>query len=241
MRQIILDTETTGLEVSQGHRVIEIAAIEMVKRERTGKFLHFYVNPERMIDEGAMRVHGITNEFLKDKPKFKAVAEDILNFIRDSELLIHNAPFDLGFMNREFSLLDKNWPSIDSYCSVLDTLVMARAKHRGARNSLDALCKRYKVSYAHRTFHGALLDSELLAEVYLAMTGGQINLWMEEGSESEALKEVSSQDEVEFSGGLEKIPMRVILANEEEIKAHQAYLKALDKPSGGKVLWKKWA
>jgi DNA polymerase III subunit epsilon len=238
MRQIILDTETTGLEVSLGHRVIEIAAIEMINRQKTGKFLHFYLNPERVIEESAIRVHGITNEFLKDKPKFKNVAEEILNFIKDSELLIHNASFDLGFLNKEFSLWDEKWAGIDPYCTVVDTLVMARAKHRGARNSLDALCKRYKVNSAHRTFHGALLDSELLAEVYLAMTGGQINLWAEEDSKDSAEKTLNPE-ELKFSGSLNGSLHRVIHANEEETVAHQAYLKALEKPSGGKVLWNK--
>jgi DNA polymerase-3 subunit epsilon len=241
MRQIILDTETTGLEVSAGHRIIEVAAIEMVNREKTGKFLHFYLNPERVVDEGAIKIHGITNEFLKDKPKFKSIAEELLNFIRGAELLIHNAPFDLGFMNREFLAWDRNWAGVTAHCGILDTLVMARSKHRGARNSLDALCKRYKINSAHRHFHGALLDSELLADVYLAMTGGQINLWMEgtEQSDDENDEENSAE---KVMGVLENAPAaatRVVYADEPELAAHKIYLDALEKPSGGKVLWKK--
>ncbi len=262
MRQIFLDTETTGLEVSQGHRLIEVAAIEMLNRQRTGKFVHFYLNPDRAIDEGAMRVHGISNEFLKDKPKFRAIAEELLSFIKGSELVIHNAPFDLGFINKEFLNLDKQWAGIESHCSILDTMVLARGKHRGARNSLDALCKRYKISNAHRTFHGALLDSELLADVYLAMTGGQINLWSE-GTEQSELSEAEKEEsewaehhEREHGGlyaahahspghlasgeGEKPIKhMRVILADESECLAHEAYLKSLDKSSSGKRLWGK--
>ncbi len=234
MRQIVLDTETTGLEVSESHRIIEVAALELVNREKTGKFLHFHLNPERNIDAGATRVHGMTNEFLKDKPKFASIADELLQFIEGAELLIHNAPFDLGFLNWEFSLWRSSWPGLASYCTVLDTLVLAREKHRGARNSLDALCKRYKVNHSHRKFHGALLDSELLAEVYLTMTGGQITLFSEEGLEPKTQTKNSEEDSATQSRAVslasrDRKAFRVIFANEKEEEAHQNYLKILSR------------
>ncbi|GHT95402.1 hypothetical protein FACS1894116_10860 [Betaproteobacteria bacterium] len=169
MRQIILDTETTGLNPRRGHRLIEVAGVEMENRRLTGRHLHFYCNPEREVDAGAMSVHGVTNEFLEDKPKFAQIAKELVDFIADAELIIHNAPFDLGFLDMEFARLDL--PPTQKICAnVLDTLSMARELHPGKHNNLDALCERYQISNAHRTLHGALLDAELLAEVYLAMT-----------------------------------------------------------------------
>ena len=176
MRQIVLDTETTGLETSQDHRIIEIGCVEMVNRKLTGRHYHQYINPERKIDEGAMEVHGITDEYLQDKPLFSAISSEFLDFLDGAELIIHNAPFDLGFINHELKKLGKKTPLLESSCRVIDTLGLARQKHPGQKNSLDALCKRYGVDNSQRDLHGALLDSEILADVYLLMTGGQVNL-----------------------------------------------------------------
>lgn len=227
MRQIVLDTETTGLYTNDGHRIIEIGCVELIDRRLTGNTLHLYFNPDRELDQGAIDVHGITNDFLADKPRFFEKVREIMAFIKDAELVIHNASFDLGFLNYELSRLEQNvWGSIENHCAVLDTLKMARAKHRGQRNSLDALCKRYHVSNAHRELHGALLDAEILAEVYLAMTGGQIALGLageENGSDDE--KETSTMAKpVEIQLDL---PLPVILASEEECQAHQAYMEKL--------------
>lgn len=172
MRQVVLDTETTGLEFSAGHKIIEIGCIELVKRRFTGRNLHLYLNPEREIDAGALRVHGISNEFLQDKPLFADIAEQFIDFVDGAELIIHNAPFDVGFLNSELASI-KHPSSLEAHCSILDTLIMAREMHPGQRNNLDALCKRYNVNNANRQLHGALLDAEILAFVYLAMTGGQ--------------------------------------------------------------------
>jgi DNA polymerase-3 subunit epsilon len=241
MRQILIDTETTGLHVSEGHRVIEIAAVEMKNREKTGKFLHYYLNPGRAVDEGATRVHGITNEFLKDKPHFSSIAEPLFQFIDGAELIIHNAPFDLGFLNQEFSLCKPGWIGLSAHCRVLDTLVLAREKHQGARNSLDALCKRYKISNTHRKFHGALLDAELLADVYLAMTGGQINLFLEEdpsvSSDQRLVGSISAMKEDLCLLEL-KNECRVVRASAEELLGHERYLEVLEKSAPGRVLFK---
>ena len=175
-RQIVLDTETTGLEPSQGHRIIEIGCVEMVNRRLTGRHFHQYINPQREVEAGAIEVHGITNEMLADKPVFADVAGPFLEFVKGAELVIHNAPFDVGFLDAELSQLGSDLPRINEICSVLDTLVMARQKHPGQRNSLDALCQRYDVDNSQRDLHGALLDAEILADVYLMMTGGQTNL-----------------------------------------------------------------
>ena len=177
MRQIVLDTETTGLEVSQGHRIIEIGCVELVNRKLTGNHYHQYINPQREIDQGAIEVHGITNDFLADKPAFAGNRGEFLEFVRGAELVIHNAPFDLGFLNSELQRLPASVADVlKDLCTVTDTLVMARAKHPGQRNSLDALCQRYQVDNSQRDLHGALLDAEILADVYLAMTGGQTAL-----------------------------------------------------------------
>lgn len=179
MRQIVLDTETTGLETSQGHRIIEIGCIEIVDRRVTDNHWHQYINPEREVDAGAFEVHGISNEFLVDKPVFADIADAFVDYIEGAELVIHNAPFDVGFLNYELERLNSNKPAIESICSVADTLVMARQKHPGQKNNLDALCKRYEIDNSHRTVHGALLDARILADVYLFMTGGQTTLGLD--------------------------------------------------------------
>jgi DNA polymerase-3 subunit epsilon len=179
MRQVVLDTETTGLEVSQGHRIIEIGCIELVNRRVTGNHWHFYINPDREIDSGAFDVHGISTEFLQDKQHFADLAEDFCNYVAGAELVIHNAPFDLGFLNHELSLLQPPSTELQESCSILDTLLLARQKHPGQKNNLDALCKRYGIDNSNRSLHGALLDARILADVYLAMTGGQTSLGLE--------------------------------------------------------------
>jgi DNA polymerase-3 subunit epsilon len=179
MRQIVLDTETTGLEVSQGHRVIEIGCVELVNRRVTGNDWHYYVNPEREIDSGAFEVHGLSREFLQDKPRFGELAEDFLEYIAGAELVIHNAAFDVGFLDYELSLLQPPPPPLAENCGILDTLLLARQKHPGQKNSLDALCKRYEIDNSERSLHGALLDARILADVYLAMTGGQTSLGLD--------------------------------------------------------------
>ncbi len=183
MRQVVLDTETTGLDWSQGHRIIEIGCVEILDRRISKSNFHTYINPNRAIDVGAQQVHGINAEFLADKPVFSQIAEQFLNYVADAELIIHNAPFDLGFLNAEFEILDKNNSSLDDKCSIFDTLTFAREKHPGQRNSLDALCKRYNVDNQNRVVHGALLDANLLAEVYLAMTGGQTAMQLQDNRE----------------------------------------------------------
>lgn len=232
MRQIVLDTETTGLEPSEGHRIIEIGCVEVVNRRLTGNHYHRYLQPDREIDEGAIEVHGITNEFLADKPRFEDVAEEFLDFIRGAELVIHNAPFDVGFINHEFKRLNNGYGKVADYCSVLDTLVMARRMHPGQRNSLDALCKRYDVNNAHRELHGALLDAEILADVYLAMTGGQTSLSLSSGEEGGR----------QSSGTIRRLPanrlpLRVIRASEQELAAHETRLDAIEK-AAGRSLWR---
>ncbi len=179
MRQIVLDTETTGLEVSLGHRVIEIGCVELVNRRVTGNHWHHYIKPDREIDSGAFEVHGISNEFLEDKPRFAELAEDFLNYVDGAELVIHNAPFDMGFLNHELSLLETDAAPLEDRCSVLDTLLLARQKHPGQKNNLDALCRRYEIDNSQRSLHGALLDARILADVYLVMTGGQTSLGLD--------------------------------------------------------------
>ncbi len=225
-RQIVLDTETTGIGPEHGHRVIEIGCVELVNRKLTGKHFHVYLNPQREVDEGAFRVHGISTEFLQDKPLFKNVLPDFLEFVDSSELIIHNAPFDLGFLNAE--LKHAKWPKrMNDHCSVFDTLVMARNKHPGQRNSLDALCKRYDVDNSGRDKHGALLDAEILALVYLAMTGGQTTLFQDEivsGADSHA----STQQVIEQLTSQSP----VYGASEAELAAHNEFIQFLVKKSG---------
>jgi DNA polymerase-3 subunit epsilon len=234
MRQIVLDTETTGLEPTQGHRIIEIGCVELINRRMTENRYHQYINPEREIDEGAIEVHGITNEFLADKPVFADVAEDFLKFIRGAELIIHNAPFDVGFMNHELKLLDTQAEPVESFCSILDTLTMARNMHPGQKNNLDALCKRYEIDNSARDLHGALLDAEILAEVYLAMTGGQVRLSLDGVSESAA-----SKAEQPRPISMERPALKVIRANDAELTAHAKRLEAIDKASSGQCVWLK--
>ena len=232
MRQIILDTETTGLNAKSGDRIIEIGCVELVNRRLTGNNLHFYVNPERDSDPGALAVHGLTTEFLRDKPKFAEIADALRDFVTDAELIIHNAPFDIGFLNAEFSLL--GLPPFTEHCGeVIDTLVRAKSMFPGKRNSLDALCDRFGISNAHRTLHGALLDSELLAEVYLAMTRGQESLVIDMIGETAA----------GHAGGakrvkLDTLELVVLTATDDELAEHEALLDGLDKSVKGTSVWR---
>lgn len=228
MRRIVLDTETTGLEVSQGHRVIEIAAVELVDRRPTGRHFHRYLNPEREVDLGALQIHGLTNEFLADKPHFADVADELAEFIEGCELLIHNAAFDLGFLNAEFGLLGRG--GVESLCTVTDTLVLARSLHPGKRNSLDALCERYQVDNSSRSLHGALLDAQLLADVWLAMTRGQDAL--------DIAPTVPAP--VPAAGSASARPARLVVLppSEDEVAAHAALCERIDRDSGGRCLWK---
>lgn len=234
MRQIVLDTETTGLETSQGHRIIEIGCVELFNRRLTGRHYHQYINPEREIDAGAQAVHGISNAMLADKPVFARIADDFLNFVGDAELVIHNAAFDIGFINYELNMLRPGFGSIAERCHVVDTLLMARAKHPGQKNNLDALCKRYGVDNSQRELHGALLDAEILADVYLLMTGGQTALSLG-GNQS---KEDGGDDQNQLrrlSG--ERKPLPVIRASDEELELHQQKLAVIAKASGDNCVW----
>ena len=225
MRQIILDTETTGLETSGGHRVIEIGCVELIDRRLSGNHFHQYLNPQRDIEDGALEVHGISSEFLQDKPLFADISRDFLEFIEGAELIIHNAPFDIGFLDYELSLLGRP-DRMNDHVSVLDTLELARDLHPGQRNSLDALCKRYEVDNASRTLHGALLDAEILADVYLAMTGGQSDLGFSFQTDEQPDHE---------PGGLafdERPSLLVLTANAEELKVHEARVRAIQKKTG---------
>jgi DNA polymerase-3 subunit epsilon len=233
-RQIILDTETTGLEPQQGHRIIEIGCVELVNRKLTGRHFHHYINPQRDIDEGAQAVHGISAEFLADKPLFAQLADAFFEFVKGAELIIHNAPFDVGFINHEFNLLDKGLGKLEDHCTIIDTLAMARHRHPGQKNNLDALCKRYEIDNSHRELHGALLDAEILADVYLAMTGGQITLSLggetqnADGSYAEKIIRVQRSK-----------PGVVLKASAEELAEHEKKLAQIDKASGGNCLWLK--
>ena len=230
-RQIVLDTETTGLEASQGHRIIEIGCVEMIGRRLTGNNYHQYLQPDRVIDAGAIEVHGITNEFLDDKPRFADVVKDFIEYVDGAELIIHNAPFDVGFINAELQRLNTNTPLIESYCEITDTLVMAREKHPGQRNSLDALCQRYDVDNTSRTKHGALLDSEILADVYLAMTGGKWALLLDEDDNDDG--QVTGSKIRRLSA--DRAPLVVQMANDDELLAHVSRLNTL----GEECIWKK--
>ncbi|MCP5325851.1 MAG: DNA polymerase III subunit epsilon [Oceanospirillaceae bacterium] len=236
MRQVVLDTETTG--IGEGHRIIEIGCVELINRKLTGRHYHVYINPQRAVDAEAIEVHGIDDAFLADKPLFADVAEDFYRFIEGAELVIHNAAFDVGFMNVEFGLLG-GYPRVDQFCGVLDTLKLARAMHPGQRNSLDALCKRYGIDNSHRELHGALLDAEILADVYLMMTGGQTALFHEEkdSDENKQQAETSQMVHVPISADLSG-QLRVVYASPEELQAHETFLDLLDKKSGA-ALWRK--
>lgn len=226
MRQIILDTETTGRDVNDGHRIIEIGCLEMIDRRLTKQQFHCFLNPGRDSEAGAFAVHGLSTEFLLDKPLFKTIAEELLEFLQGSQLIIHNAPFDLGFLDNELKLTKKKYKKITDYCQVLDTLPLARQLHPGQRNSLDALCKRYDIDNSKRDKHGALLDAELLARVYLAMTGGQTHLFNEEQI-SHAIQTTSHKKITD-----EVILLPIIYATNEELIAHQKRLSSINKLSG---------
>lgn len=237
MRRIVLDTETTGLEPKQGHRIIEIGCVELVNRKLTHNNFQQYINPERDIDAGAQDVHGISLEFLSDKPVMASVVEDFVNYIRGAELVIHNAPFDVGFLNHEFIIYAKATKTkpykIEELCTVLDTLALARKMHPGQKNNLDALCKRYDIDNSSRTLHGALLDAEILADTYLAMTGGQSSLSL--GGESDAAEVGAAMTQTKVS--TDRLALKVIQANSDELSAHISRLKALDKSSDGNCVW----
>ncbi|HEX4240775.1 MAG TPA: DNA polymerase III subunit epsilon [Steroidobacteraceae bacterium] len=232
MRQIVLDTETTGLEVERQHRIIEIGCVEIFNRRVTGRTYHQYLNPERDIEQGAEAVHGLTRERLSKEPTFGQVHADFLEFIRDAELIIHNAPFDVAFLNLELSRLERT-DRITDLCRVLDTLALARQMHPGQRNNLDALCKRYSIDNSHRDFHGALLDARILAEVYLAMTGGQATLVLSAESDGANARARSARR----AAGARRIP--VIVADADELAAHEHVLLLLDKASQGATVWRR--
>lgn len=225
MRQVILDTETTGIGHEQGHRVIEIGCVELIERKLTGRHYHVYINPQREVDEGAFRVHGISNEFLKDKPLFSDIRSEFLQFVGGAELIIHNAPFDVGFLNSEFRHTQLN-KKLEDYCTILDTLELAREKHPGQRNSLDALCKRYDIDNSNRQLHGALLDAEILAFVYLAMTGGQASLFADVDTETASNVVDTKEKDLQLSNAV------VLRANEAELSEHELFVSFLEKKSG---------
>jgi DNA polymerase-3 subunit epsilon len=242
MRQIVLDTETTGLEVAEQHRIIEIGCVELVNRRPTGRVFHKYLNPERDIDAGAVQVHGLTRERLSSEPTFAAIHAELLEFVRDAELIIHNAPFDVAFLNHELKLLREAQvllepQSIEDMCRVVDSLALARRMHPGQRNSLDALCKRYAVDNSHRDHHGALLDARILADVYLAMTGGQAILVL--GAQSDGAVSRARARRAEPARGPEGSRIAVVRATPEELAAHELSLTRIDKASGGKTVWRK--
>jgi len=239
MRQIVLDTETTGLEPDLGHRIIEIGCVELVNRRHTGRTFHHYLNPEREIDQGALEVHGITAEFLQGKPRFADIAEELLEFISGAELVIHNAAFDVAFLDAELRRHAANNPAfegrlVSAECRILDTLALARQMHPGQKNNLDALCKRYEIDNSHRELHGALLDARILADVYLAMTGGQVGL---------ALDEVPTGALAAAGAGQVRalvrpaVPLVVVRASEEELSRHESMLQTIAKASKGRCLW----
>ena len=228
MRQIVLDTETTGLDADQGHRIIEIGAVELIDRKLTGNHFHQYLRPDREIDVGAIEVHGITNEFLSDKPYFSAICNDLIRFIQGAELIMHNAPFDVSFIDAE--LAHENKGSVREICTVLDSLSIAREMYPGQRNNLDALCKRLGIDNSQRILHGALLDAEILADVYLLMTGGQVDLSLEVEQPAPSYHLSSTQSQAAHK------PTSVILASDDEQVAHEQWLDRLDK--SGQCLWR---
>ncbi len=243
MRQIVLDTETTGLSPEEGHRIIEIGCVELIDRKLTGNRFHVYINPQREVDAGAVNVHGLDNQFLADKPVFEQIAADFFAFVEGAELIIHNAPFDVGFINAELRRLEVEWlpgdkRSIDHYCEILDTLSEARKKHPGQRNTLDALCKRYNVNNSHRDLHGALLDAEILAEVYLAMTGGQSELLLDAQTHGEE-SDQGDHPHILTYVRQDRPKLPVIPCTEAELEAHEARLADVARSSGGRCLWKR--
>ncbi len=241
MRQIVLDTETTGLILAEGHRIIEIGCVELVNRRHTGQHFHRYLNPEREVDAGAIAVHGLSRDKLAAAPRFHEIAAELLEFLGDAELIIHNAAFDVAFLDMELGLTARlvaarAWPErVRAVCRVLDTLTLARERHPGQRNNLDALCKRYGIDNSHRDLHGALLDAQLLADVYLAMTGGQSLLALEQEASSQIRVDGAETAFAPLARPLE--PLRVVTASAEELLAHAELLKVLQKASGGRCLW----
>lgn len=230
-RQIVLDTETTGLDTDEGHRIIEIGCVELINRRLTRNNFHQYINPERAIEEGALSVHGITNFFLQDKPHFVDVVRDFLSFVKDAELIIHNAEFDVGFINHELVRIGEELGKIEDYCSILDTLSLARQTHPGQRNDLNALCRRYKIDNSQRDLHGALLDAEILADVYLAMTGGQTALLLDDVGDASG-----PMHRLQAPGSRDKL--KIVGANADEEIAHEEWLRLLDKETNGQCLWR---
>ncbi len=234
-RQVVLDTETTGLEIEQGHRIIEIGAVELIDRKVTHRHFHHYVNPQREIDDGALAVHGITQDFLADKPEFADIAEDFLAFIDGAELIIHNAPFDVKFLDHELARLARSEIRIEETCAVVDTLTMARHKHPGQKNSLDALCRRYGVDNTQRNLHGALLDAEILADVYLMMTGGQTALFVIDDTEATS----SNSDVFGFTRlPSDRPPLAVVIASERELARHASMLDEIDEKAPHGSIWR---
>lgn len=236
MRQVVLDTETTGLEPEQGHRVIEIGCVELVNRRKTGRKFHRYLRPDRPIDRAAQHVHGITDDFLAQQPRFADVVDELIEFVNGAELVIHNAAFDIAFLDAELQRLPGAARKMRDLCSVIDTLPLARQMHPGQRNSLDALCKRYSVDNSHRELHGALLDAQILLDVYLAMTGGQTALILGETEQQSAAIAVELTVAVRPQGEL-----RVVAASADELAAHERVLAAVDKASGKKTIWRTMA
>lgn len=225
-RQIVLDTETTGIGAESGHKIIEIGCVELIDRKLTNNHFHVYLNPQRKIDEGAFRVHGISYEFLQDKPLFKDIVAEFIEFIKGAELIIHNAVFDVGFLNAEFKHLNSDM-KISDLCTVCDTLLLSREKHPGQRNSLDALCKRYEIDNSKRKLHGALLDAEILASVYLAMTGGQANLFPESNEDALATKRVADESEKRLASATP-----VLAASSDELAMHEEFVEFIINKSG---------
>jgi len=235
MRQIVLDTETTGLDPNEGHRIIEVGCVELIDRKLTENRFHVYINPDREIEEGAIEVHGITNQFLEDKPHYEDISDDLFRYLKGAELIIHNAPFDVGFLNAEFKRLNAAWAGLGIHCKITDTLQMARKMHPGQKNNLDALCKRYYVDNSRRELHGALLDAEILADVYLAMTGGQTALTLGDSHE-----EVSNNvDQSKYAIRADRPALKVIPSTEQELQDHASRLSSIDKSSNGECVWLK--
>lgn len=235
MREVVLDTETTGIDPRSGHRIIEIGCVELMDRRLTGRHFHVYINPEREVEEGALAVHGITDAFLADKPLFADVVEGFMEFVRGARLVIHNAPFDIGFLDNELQLMASPYGCMADHCGVLDTLMMAREKHPGQRNSLDALCKRYMVDNSQRDLHGALLDAEILADVYLIMTGGQTALSLA-GHGSDQDQGSNGTSAIRRIDPASRPALKVVTASEDELQAHAERLAAIEKAAGF-ALW----
>lgn len=235
MRQVVLDTETTGLETEEGHRILEVGCVEIIDRKITGRHFHQYINPERDIDDGALEVHGITREFLADKPRFGSIWPDFLKFVQGVEVIIHNAAFDITFINYEMGLMHNGAGVITNHCTIIDSLLIAREKYPGQKNSLDALCKRLDVDNSQRTLHGALLDAEILADVYLLLTGGQVDLVLDAGAGDTSGQDLHSVKRLDA----DRPPLRVIRANDLERELHDRKLDEIEQQSGQLSVWRK--